>query len=182
MSPRFSVVVAVVSATLILPATVSARGGNALRTTAAIGVGSVEDAGYGATGVFGAGWEFHETFGVEIQGGVGITEEAGIGTERFFHLELLVPATLTICSSESWVCPGSTFEVVVAAGVGGARFEGRWSPNVVAGAALDSFKVFPGYEVGVRAAVFASYDVIDFERMLVMMHLHLGVVFRFGGR
>jgi hypothetical protein len=165
-----------------LPGEAAARGGNALRLTSAIGVGSVEDVGYGATAVFGGGWEFHDTFGLELQGGVGITEEAGIDTERFFHLELLVPATLTICSSDSWICPGSTFEVVVAAGIGGARFEGRWSPNVVAGAALDSFKVFPSSEVGVRLAVFASYDVLDFERMLVMMHLHLGVVVRFGGR
>lgn len=182
MSLRTSLLVLALAALVALPAPAAARGGGALRLTGGIGVGSVEDSGYGATGIFGAGWEFGETFGLELQGGVGITEEAGVETERFFHLELLVPATLTICSSDSWVCPGSTFELVVAAGVGGARFEGRWSPNVVAGAALDSFKVFPTYEIGVRAGVFGSYDVIEFKRMLVMLHLHLGVVVRFGGR
>jgi len=165
-----------------LPIEAAARGNDALRLTGGIGVGSVEDSGYGATGIFGLGWEFHETFGVELQGGAGITEEPGVETERFFHLELMLPATLTICDSDSWVCPGSTFEIVVEAGVGEARFEGRWSTNVVAGAAFDSFKVFPSYEVGVRVGIFGSYDVLDFQRMLVMMHLHLGVVVRFGGR
>jgi hypothetical protein len=156
------------------------HGDNALRAMGALAFGSVEDAGYGATGVFSGGWEFGEYFGLELQGGVGITEEAGIGTERFFHLELLLPATMTICSSESWVCPGSTFEVVAISGVGGARFEGRWSPNVVAGIALDSFKVFPAYDVGVRAGVISSYDVLNFKRLVVMFHLHLGVIVRFG--
>jgi len=173
---------AALAALLALPAGAAARGGDALRLTGGIGVGSVEDSGYGATGIFGLGWEFHETFGLELQGGAGITEEPGVETEQFFHLELLLPATLTICSSDSWVCPGSTFEVVVAAGVGGARFEGRWSSNVVAGVAFDSFKVFPAYEVGIRIGLFGSYDVLDFTEMLVMMQLHLGVVIRFGGR
>lgn len=182
MPPKLSPFIWALFGVLLEPSIVAARGGNALRATSGAGVGSVEDGGYGATAIFGGGWEFHETFGIELQGGVGITEEIGIGTERFFHLELLVPATWTICSSDSWICPGSTFELVVAAGVGGARFEGRWSSNVVAGAALDSFKVFPNYEVGVRVGVFSSYDVLDFKRMLVMMHMHLGVVLRFGGR
>jgi hypothetical protein len=182
MSLRSLLFAALIGACAISPFQAEARGGDALRLTGGIGVGSVEDSGYGATGIFGLGWEFHETFGLELQGGAGITEEPGVETEQFFHLELLLPATLTICSSESWVCPGSTFELVAVAGVGGARFEGRWSSNVVAGVAFDSFKDFTTYEVGVRIGVFGSYDVLNLKEMLVMMHLHLGVLVRFGGR
>lgn len=146
----------------------------------AVGFGSVEDAGYGATGTFGAGWEFDEILGVEMQGGLGITEEVGLGTERFFHLEMLLPAKLTICSSESWICPGSVFELVLISGLGAARFTGRWSPNVLAGIALDSFRVVRPFEIGLRAALIGHYDVIDYKRLLVMMQLYLGIIFRFG--
>lgn len=176
---RIAVAIAALAFSLV-PALAGARSDHALRISSSLAVGSVEDAGYGATGVFSAGWEMHETFGLSLQGGVGITEEAGIGAERFFHLELLVPATMTICSSDSWVCPGSIFEFVVASGVGGARFEGRWSPTVVAGVALDSFRLFGGYEVGARVGVFGAYDVIEPRRLTVMLHLHLGVILRFG--
>jgi hypothetical protein len=154
--------------------------GKALRLMSAVAFGAVEDAGYGATGIFAAGWELGEILGLELQGGVGMTEEAGLGTERFFHLELLVPATMTICSSDSWACPGSTFELVVQSGIGGARFEGRWSPMVVAGVSLDSFKDLGAYEVGVRAGLLGAYDVIEPRKLTVMLHVHLGVVLRFG--
>jgi hypothetical protein len=70
----------------------------------------------------------------------------------------------------------------VLAGVGGARFTGRWSPNVVAGIALDSFGSFPALDVGLRAGVLGHYDVLDFESLVAMMHLHLAVIFRFGGK
>jgi hypothetical protein len=168
-------------AVLLAAAPAAAREeGNALRLMGAVAFGAVEDAGYGATGIFAVGSELGEVLGLELQGGVGMTEEAGLGTERFFHLELLVPATMTICSSDSWVCPGSTFEFVVQSGIGGARFEGRWSPMVVAGVALDSFKGFGSYEVGVRAGVLGAYDVLEPRKLTVMLHLHLGVVVRFG--
>ena len=173
---------AIAAAIALVAAPVAARAGGAGRVMGAFAFGSVEDAGYGATGLLSAGWELDDVFGLELQGGAGITEEAGIGTERFFHLELLVPATMTVCSSDSWVCPGSTFEFVVQSGVGGARFEGRWSPTVVAGVALDSFKPFSSYEVGVRAGVQGAYDVIRPRRLTVMLHLHLGVIIRFGRR
>jgi len=180
MSLRYAMSGVLLVTALLGSSAARGHGDNAFRLMGAMAFGSVEDAGYGATGVFSGGWEFGEYLGLELQGGVGITEEAGIGTERFFHLELLLPATMTICSSESWVCPGSTFEIAALVGVGGARFEGRWSPNVVAGIALDSFKVFSAYDVGVRAGVFSAYDVLNFKRLVVMFHLHLGVIVRFG--
>lgn len=152
----------------------------ALRAMAAVGFGSVEDAGYGATSTFNAGYEFDEIFSVELQGGLGITEEAGLGTENFFHLDLLVPATLAICSSNSWICPGSSFELVIISGVAMSRFSQRWSPNVVAGVALDSFRLVPPFDVGVRASVVGHYDVTDLERLVVILQLYLGVIFRFG--
>jgi len=169
-------------ALLIAPDDASARGNDALRVMGAFAFGSVEDAGYGGTAIFSAGWEFDEVFGVDLQGGVGVTEEAGIGTERFFHLELLFPATMTICSADTWVCPGSIFEFQVVSGIGGARFEGRWSPNVVAGVSIDSFRVLEDIDVGLRVGVLGSFDVLDIERLIVMMHVQLGVVVRFGGR
>jgi len=171
---------ACVAAVAAVPLAAAAREGGGVRLMGAVAFGAVEDAGYGATGIFAGGWEFGEVLGLELQGGVGITEEAGIGTERFFHLELMVPATMIICSSDSWICPGSTFEFVVQSGIGGARFEGRWSPMVVAGVALDSFKDLGGYEVGVRAGLLGAYDVLQPRRLTVMLHLHLGVVMRFG--
>jgi hypothetical protein len=178
--PAALLAVAAIAAPLV-PAPAAAReDGNALRLMGAVAFGAVEDAGYGATGIFSIGSDLGEVLGIELQGGVGMTEEAGIGTERFFHLELLVPATMTICSSDSWACPGSTFEFVVQSGIGGARFEGRWSPMVVAGVSLDSFKDLGSYEVGVRAGLLGAYDVIEPRKLTVMLHIHLGVVIRFG--
>ncbi|MDJ0765605.1 MAG: hypothetical protein QNJ97_21665 [Myxococcota bacterium] len=158
------------------------EGRDPLSTMVAVSFGSVEDAGYGAKGTLGAGWHFDEIFSLEIQGGMGITEEINLGPERFYHLEVLVPATMTICSSKSWVCPGSTFEIVAISGVGGARFTGRWAPTVVAGIALDSFLFFDPVDVGIRAGFVGHYDVLEYERLVVMLQLNLGVIFRFGKR
>jgi hypothetical protein len=153
----------------------------ALRAMAAVGFGSVEDAGYGATSMFNAGYEFDDILSAELQVGMGITEEAGIGTERFFHLDLLLPAALAVCSSDSWICPGSNFEIVIISGIGISRFTvGRWSPNVVAGVALDSFRLVGSFEVGVRASILGHYDVIEYQRLVVILQLYLGVIFRFG--
>jgi hypothetical protein len=153
----------------------------ALRVMAALGFGSVEDAGYGATSKFNVGYEFDDILSVELQGGLGITEEVGLGTEGFYHLDLLLPATLTICSSDSWICPGSKFEIVIISGIGISRFTGdRWSPNVVGGVALDSFRRVQSFEVGVRASVAGHYDVIEYKRLVVILQLYLGVIFRFG--
>jgi hypothetical protein len=153
----------------------------ALRLMAALGFGSVEDAGYGATSKFNVGYEFDHILSVELQGGLGITEEVGLGTEGFYHVDLLLPATLTICSSDSWICPGSKFELVIISGIGISRFTGdRWSPNVIGGVALDSFRRIQSFEVGVRASVAGHYDIIEYKRLVVILQLYLGVIFRFG--
>ncbi len=153
---------------------------DALRAMVAVAFGSVEDAGYGAKGTFSGGWEFDEIFSLELQGGVGITEEVGLGPEYFYHFELLLPAKMTICSSSSWVCPGSTFDIVLITGLGTARFTTRWAPTVVAGVALDSFRFFDPVEIGIRIGCVGYYDVIHYERLVAMLQLNLGVIFRFG--
>lgn len=145
----------------------------------AVAFGSVEDAGYGAKGTFSGGYGFDDIFSLELQGGVGVTEEIDLGPERFYHLELLVPATMTICSSETWICPGSTFELVIISGVGAALFTERWSPTVVGGVALDSFQALAPFEVGVRVGFVGYYDVRAYDRLVVMLQLNLGVIFRF---
>ncbi|MCP4679426.1 MAG: hypothetical protein GY854_28845 [Deltaproteobacteria bacterium] len=155
---------------------------NGLRARLGVGFGSVEDGGYGATGTFSGGWEFDDVFSLELQGGVGVTEVVNMGPEYFYHLELLIPAAMTICSSESWTCPGSTFEIVLISGIGGARFPDRWSPTVIGGVALDSFRYFDPLEIGVRVGFIGYYDVIHYERLVAMLQLNLGVIFRFGAR
>ncbi|MCP4600607.1 MAG: hypothetical protein GY847_08770 [Proteobacteria bacterium] len=164
---------------LTLSGSVSAGDDNALRTMVAVAFGSVEDAGYGAKGTFSGGWEFDEIISLEVQGGIGVTEEIDLGPEYFYHFELLVPASMTICSTESWVCPRSTFELVIISGVGAARFTERWSPTLVGGVALDSFRFFDPIEIGIRIGFIGYYDVIKYERLVVMLQLNLGVVFRF---
>ena len=64
--------------------------GGPWRLTALASIGSVEDAGYGAKGTFGAGLELGDVFSIELQGGMGVTEEIDLGTERFYA----VPFTL----------------------------------------------------------------------------------------
>lgn len=150
-----------------------------LSTMGAVAFGSVDEAGYGATGILNVGSDLGPIFGIELQGGLGITEEVGLGPERFYLIDLLIPATLTICSSDSWICPGSTFELVLITGVGMSQFSKRWALNVVAGIALDSFRDVGPFEVGLRAAVEGHYDVLDYERLVVILQLHLGVIFRF---
>ncbi|MDD5306958.1 MAG: hypothetical protein PHU25_06505 [Deltaproteobacteria bacterium] len=152
----------------------------ALRAQGAVAFGSVEDTGYGATAIFNGGYEFDDVFSIEVQGGIGITDEIGIGPSQFFHGELLLPAKMTLCSSDSWACPGSTFELEVLSGVGGARFEGRWAPHVVAGVALDSFRPVGPLEVGVRAAIFGYFDPMHADQLITMMQIHLGVILRVG--
>ena len=150
-----------------------------MRVMTALAFGSLENADYGATGILDIGWEFGSVFGLALQGGLGISEEVGLGTERFSHMAVLVPATMTICSSKSWACPGSTFEFVIISGVGVSQFEGNWVSTLIAGAALDVFREFSNVELGLRAGVQGGFNVLDIQRLTVMMQLHLGVIVRF---
>jgi hypothetical protein len=177
--PRLVVIVLAAALLAGSPAAL-AQDDQALRALGAVAFGSVEDTGYGATAIFNGGWEFDDVFSLEAQGGIGITEEVGLGPTQFFHGELLLPATMTLCSSDSWVCPGSTFELAILSGVGGARFEGRWAPHVVAGVALDSFRPVGPLDVGVRAAIFGYFDPMHPDQLITMMQIHLGVILRMG--
>ena len=171
---------ALVAALVAGPSVALGKEEQALRALGAVAFGSVEDTGYGATAIFNGGWEFDDVFSLEAQGGIGITDNIGFGPTQFFHGELLLPAKMTLCSSDSWACPGSTFELEVLSGVGGARFEGRWAPHVVAGVALDSFRPVGPLEVGVRAAIFGYFDPMHADQLITMMQIHLGVILRVG--
>ena len=153
-----------------------------LRLMTSLAFGPIENADYGASGILELGWQPDEVLGVALQGGFGISEDAGLGPRQFSHMALLAPATMTICSSETWICPGSTFELVVLSGLGISRSDNEWVPIVVAGVGLDAFRKLSNIEIGLRAGVQGGYNVWDFERLVVMMQLQLGVIFRFGVR
>lgn len=165
---------------IILPVKGFGETNTRTRTSLGFAIGSIGSHGFGLEGNASLGWELGKRVSLDLQFGGGTAQERSEVGGPFVHGDVLFPVTIKICSSIPRVCPGLEFELSPTAGAGYGWFDGDHTLNVILGLSLESLRRHGEVDMGVKAAIFGYFNLLDFDQVVSLVILDLGIVIKWG--